>query len=87
MAKMCKEMNCDQQYNFKDRSDKQVYDTKINVDMQRQKDELMKKERAKIGPPNNIEPTHTPNEEFTELAMFQAKFVTALKNRDIDKLP
>ena len=33
MAKMCKEMNCDRWYNIKDRSDKQVYNTKINADI------------------------------------------------------
>ena len=38
MAKMCKEMRIDKFYNFKDRSDKSVYNTKIRADMQRQKD-------------------------------------------------
>ena len=45
------------------------------------------KERKKFGPPKNIEPTNSPLEDYSELAMFQARFVTALKNRDVEKLP
>ena len=87
MAKQCKEMMNEGAYNIIDRSDKQVYNTKMKADQNRKKDAEKRKDRAKDGPPITIEPTPTPDPEYEELDGFKVKFVSAIQYNDYEALP
>ena len=70
------ELDDDCNYNYKNRMDKQKYNTKVTMDLAAAKQLVA--ERSRESAPVTFEPPHTPCIDMDEQMMFQDEFMLAI---------